>query len=192
MTDLAGQRVALGEELRFLARRHPREGWARHANLGEVARFWLQRHELFRRLDETIRSGTEAGLDQPVAAAEVRPWLDRHLRWFLWQLEEHHQVEDLHYVPVFRRAEPRLAAGFQLLEGDHEALHLAIRVVVDRAHLVLADRHADGAAFCADLARFRDAQVDLGRQLVRHLDDEEELVIPLLLERGEDVLLGRV
>ena len=44
--------------------------------------------------------------------------------------------------------------------------------------------------FRAELARFRDAEVDLGRALLRHLDDEEDLVVPLLLERGEAVLTG--
>ena len=46
------------------------------------------------------------------------------------------------------------------------------------------------AAFRSDLARFRDAQIDLGRGLIRHLHDEEDLVIPLLLERGEQFVIG--
>ena len=60
----------------------------------------------------------------------------------LWQLEEHHQVEDQHYFPVFRRIEPRLAAGFELLEGDHEALHEALGLIVLRANAVLAPGNA--------------------------------------------------
>ena len=37
---------------------------------------------------------------------------------------------------------------------------------------------------------FRDAHVALGRDLLRHLDDEEDLVIPLLLERGAHAFTG--
>lgn len=190
VSEAAEARPALGEELRFLARRHLRETWVGHANLGQLARFWLERHEAFRRLDEMIRSGTEAASGQPVEAADLQRWLSSHLRWFLWQLEEHHQVEDLHYFPVFRRVEPRLAAGFDLLERDHEALHVAIGGIVERANAVLANEGSDRAGFRSDLARFRDAQVALGGQLVRHLDDEEDLVIPLILERGEQALAG--
>lgn len=190
VSEAAEARPALGEELRFLARRYPRETWVGHANLGQLARFWLERHEAFRRLDEMIRSGTEAASGQPVEAADLQRWLSSHLRWFLWQLEEHHQVEDLHYFPVFRRVEPRLAAGFDLLERDHEALHVAIGGIVERANAVLANEGSDRAGFRSDLARFRDAQVALGGQLVRHLDDEEDLVIPLILERGEQALAG--
>jgi hypothetical protein len=44
--------------------------------------------------------------------------------------------------------------------------------------------------FRSDLARFHDAHLDLGRELVRHLDDEEDLVILLLLEHGEHAFTG--
>ena len=142
--DAGGEpRSALGEELRFLARRHRRASWAAHPNLGEIARFWLHRHQMFRRLDEVLRTGSEAALSQPVEPAEIKPWLARHLQTFLWQLEEHHQVEDLHYFPVFRRVEPRLAAGFELLEGDHRALHTALGGIVEVGNRVLAHEDAE-------------------------------------------------
>ena len=182
-------RSALGPELRFLARRHPRASWAAHPNLGELARFWLQRHQMFRRLDENLRTGTEAALAGPVEPAAFKSWLARHLQIFLWQLEEHHQVEDIHYFPVFRRLEPRLTAGFELLEGDHRGLHAALGGIVEVANRALAHEDADLTRFRAGLARFRDAEVSLGRTLLRHLDDEEDLVVPLLLER-EAALLG--
>jgi hypothetical protein len=190
LDESAGQCTALSDDLRILARRHPRETWPGNANLGELARFWLHRHETFRRLDEIIHTGTEAALEQRMDAAAFNPWLSGQLRWLLWQLEEHHQVEDHHYFPLFRRAEPRLVAGFELLERDHVALHQAIGGIIERANAVLAHDTAAPDTFHSDLARFRDGQVDLGRALIRHLDDEEDLVIPLLLERGEKSLIG--
>ena len=83
--------------------------------------------------------------------------------------------------------EPRLAPGFELLESDHGALHTAIGGVIERA--TAAARARLPAPALSDLARFRDAQVDLGRALIRHLD-EEDLVIPLLLERGEQFVIS--
>jgi iron-sulfur cluster repair protein YtfE (RIC family) len=112
----------------------------------------------------------------------VRSWLGRHLQLLLWQLEEHHQVEDRHYFPVFRRLEPELAPGFAMLERDHEALHEALTVIVLRASAVLTPGDGDDAAFRGDLERYLDAHRELGRGLLRHLDDEEDLVIPLLFE----------
>ena len=43
------------------------------------------------------------------------------LQTLLGNLHGHHQIEDHHYFPVFRQAEPRLAAGFGLLANDHVA-----------------------------------------------------------------------
>ena len=108
----------------------------------------------------------------------------------LWQLDEHHQVEDQHYFPLFRRLEPRLAPGFEVLERDHAALHAALAVIVERANAVLAPGAGDAGALRSALERFLEAQRELGQGLLRHLDDEEDLVIPLLLERGEGSLLG--
>jgi inorganic triphosphatase YgiF len=185
-----GGRVAWREELEALVRRHPRETWPSHANLGELARFWLQRHEMFRHLDALIRSGVESALEQVIEAAAFKPWLSRHLGWSLWQLEQHHQVEDHHYFPLFRRVEPRLARGFELLESEHATLHIAIGGVIERATTVLASAASGPESFRSDLARFHDAQINLGRTLIRHLHDEEDLVIPLLLERGEQALIS--
>jgi len=189
MSEAAPARPALCEELRFLARRHPRATWTGRADLGALARFWLQRHEAFRELDTIIVSGSQAALDQRHDPARLRSWLGRHAQLLLWQLEEHHKVEDRHYFPLFRRIEPRLAAGFEVLERDHEALHAALAVIVQRANAVLTHGDDDRAGFRSALERFLDAQRELGQGLLRHLDDEEDLVIPLLLERGEGSLL---
>jgi hypothetical protein len=189
---MAGGRTVWRDELEALARRHPRETWSSHANLGELARFWLQRHELFRQLDQVIRSGVENALEQRVEVATFRPWLSRHLGWSLWQLEQHHQVEDRHYFPLFRRAAPRLAPGFELLGADHDTLHTAIGGLIERAKAVLASESSSPGGFRSGLTRFHDAQIALGRALIRHLHDEEDLVIPLLLERGERSVISGI
>jgi iron-sulfur cluster repair protein YtfE (RIC family) len=174
----------LGDELRFLARLHPRETWATRPDLDELARFWLERHALFRKLDELIRSGTEKALDARTEPAELRPWLASHLRAFILQLDEHHQVEDLHYFPLFKEAEPRLLAGFDLLERDHETMHTGIEGIIERANALLGADSPDPGRFRSDLGRFLDAHTSLGRDLILHLDDEEDLVIPLIIEKG--------
>jgi hypothetical protein len=80
--------------------------------------------------------------------------------------------------------------GFELLEGDHDSLHTAIGGLVERATAVLGSEAPSPEAFRSDLARFHDAQIALGRALIRHLHDEEDLVIPLLLERREQSLIS--
>ncbi len=52
------RRTGWPEDLQVFLERYPREVWPSHANLGYAARFWLQRHEMFRHLGEALRSGT--------------------------------------------------------------------------------------------------------------------------------------
>src|SRR5262245_55412259 len=56
------------DDLRVLLARYPREQWDSHANLGDMARFWLSRHALFRELSGGIGLITPHG-----RAGHVRP-----------------------------------------------------------------------------------------------------------------------
>jgi iron-sulfur cluster repair protein YtfE (RIC family) len=179
----------LDDSLLFLARKHPREGWDASPKLGDLGRFWLQRHEAFRKLDALIREATDAAASRAVDENDYRRWLARHVNMMLGQLEEHHHVEDHHYFPVFRRAEPLLGKGFDLLDNDHGQLHEAIEGIADLTNVFLRAKPDDVTAHDA-LQRFRDGHRKLGAHLVAHLDDEEDLIIPLLIERGEDGVLG--
>jgi hypothetical protein len=176
------------EELRFLLARYPREAWARHANLGAMARFWLERHAMFRELGGQLTDATtkfRAGTTPP---AEFRQWFAPRLQFFLQQLHAHHHVEDMHYFPIFRAAEARLLPGFEVLEHDHEILHAGIVRSVETANeflqaLASAD---DKQRFAAD--SYAEVNERLLKQMLRHLDDEEDLVIPLILDRSEEKL----
>lgn len=190
MSEIARLPSALSEELRFLVRQHPRESWPGHARLGALASFWLQRHQAFRELDEILRVGSQDALDQQHEPQQLRCWLRQHLHILLWQLQEHHQVEDQHYFPIFRRIEPRLAAGFELLERDHDTLDLELVGLVHAGNRVLERADGHPGIFRGRLERYIDSQRVLGSSLLRHLDDEEDLVIPLLLERGEGAFVG--
>ena len=72
-----------------------------------------------------------------------------------------------------------------MLESDHGRIHETIGNIVATANTLLRASPAD-----LDLMRrSADAYADNGdalfRQLDRHLGDEEDLIIPLILDRGE-------
>jgi len=181
-------RTGWPEELRVLIARYPREQWETHVNLGDMARFWLSRHVMFRELSaaiEGITSNFRAGLLSPLQfAREFTP----RLQFMLDQLNVHHQIEDLHYFPIFREAESRLARGFDVLEADHHHIHSDMARTATTANAFLQALQADGdtLARCGDA--YADASGALLKALVRHLDDEEDLIVPLILERGEQAL----
>ena len=182
--DLAS-RAGWPADLRILIDRYPREIWTGHQNLGETARFWLERHEFFRKLGGSLADATTEFREGSVPAAKFRALFAPRLQMFLSHLEGHHQIEDLHYFPVFRAAEERLARGFDVLEGDHEAIHRQIVEVVDSANGLLRamDDRPDAQRAATDL--YANAGEALLKSLLRHLDDEEDLIVPVILEQGE-------
>ena len=175
------------DELLFLLERHPRADWpsARSA----TAAFWLDVHERLRRdaagLDaagDDYRRGRSSPVELAVIAAP-------RLRGLVAAMHGHHQIEDFEYFPEFRREEPRLARGFDRLEREHTSLNRNVEAALAAlAELrAAAERSAEPAAAAAlKLAaqRYVDAAAALTVDLLRHLHDEENLVVPLLIERG--------
>jgi hemerythrin-like domain-containing protein len=176
------------EELRFLLERYPREGWMEHANLGGMCRFWLQRHAMFRELGGSLRDATQQFRAGAVPPKEFQAWFGPRLQFFLSQLHAHHQVEDFHYFPIFRSAEERLKQGFETLERDHEAIHASILKSVEAANEFLKSFNGDADKTRHSADRYADVNAALLKQLLRHLDDEEDLIVPLILDRGEQKL----
>ena len=176
------------EDLRVLIARFPREQWQCHANLGEMARFWLSRHDMFRELATMIQAIEAQFRDGALSPAEFPRQFVPRLQFLLSQLGVHHQIEDLHYFPIFRAADKRLARGFDVLEGDHHAIHEDMAATADTANALLRALagEADALRRCGD--DYAAASGALIKGLIRHLDDEEDLIVPLILERGEAAL----
>ncbi|HXZ22923.1 MAG TPA: hemerythrin domain-containing protein [Pseudolabrys sp.] len=182
------RRTGWPEDLRVLLMRYPREQWGFHVNLGEMARFWLSRHAMFRELSagiEDIAGQFRVGrLPSAEFARQFRP----RLQFMLDQLNVHHQIEDLHYFPIFRQADSRLARGFDVLESDHHHIHGDMARTVETANALLRAMRAGGDTLreCGD--EYACASGALLKGLIRHLDDEEDLIVPLILDRGEEAL----
>jgi hypothetical protein len=106
------------------------------------------------------------------------------LQFMLDQLNVHHQIEDLHYFPIFRDADARLTRGFEVLEGDHHHIHSDMARTAETANALLQALHGDPDSLrrCGD--DYADASGLLLIGLMRHLDDEEDLIVPLILDRG--------
>ncbi len=176
------------ESLRVLLIRFPREQWQAHANLGEMARFWLSRHAMFRALASMISAIETRFHEGALSPAEFPRQLVPRLQFLLSQLNVHHQIEDLHYFPIFRAADPRLVRGFDALEGDHHAIHADMDKTAETANALLQvlAGQPDTLARCGEA--YAQASGALLKGLIRHLDDEEDLIVPLILDRGEDAL----
>jgi hemerythrin-like domain-containing protein len=172
-------------DLRVLLDQHPRETWPGHPNLGSLCRFWLERHAMFRELAGALAQGAEALREGKVDAAAFQPWFAPRMRFFLQQLHHHHLIEDHNYFPVFMAAEKRLVRGFEVLEADHGTIAAAIRELGTASDQLLVALRQPSADLRRATTALGELLPDFLGKLDRHLDDEEDLIIPLILERSE-------
>jgi hemerythrin-like domain-containing protein len=181
MTDLTlADRLGLPTEFQIILAEHPRAGWPGHRDFNGLAAFWLERHLAFRRMLAVLTAEAQGRLDGQIAPKEHGQWLSRMGSRFLGDLIGHHQIEDDAYFPELARLEPRIARGFDMLDADHHALHDLIDGFAKGANAVLAE--AGDARQREKVARFLGDLGNFDRLLARHLTDEEDLVLPVVLK----------
>lgn len=178
-------RTGWPKSLRVLLDQYPREIWQGHANLGDMAQFWLERHDMFRELGRSLTAATGEFREGLIAPAQFQPWFAPRLQFFLQQLNTHHHIEDHHYFPILRAADARLAQGFDVLDRDHHVIHDEILRAADAANAMLRAMSGDADAVRRAGDDYAGINAKLVAGLVRHLSDEEDLIIPLILDRGE-------
>ncbi len=180
-------RQGLPDALRILVNDYPRDLWQSHRNFDALTRFWLDRHLGFRAMLADIRQSTEAFLDGSVDHRRFAGQSSRAVGGLLGDLQGHHQIEDQHYFPLLAAAEPRLARGFDLLDADHQALDLHIHRMADATNAMLrhlAAASPDGRTAAGALLTLT---AGFDRFINRHLLDEEDLVVPVILHRAPDL-----
>lgn len=178
--DLA-TRQALPDALRVLVEEFPRDAWQQHPNFSGLIDFWLQKHLSFRGLMERMNADAELALDRNTDPMRYKQALSRFGGMLINELHGHHQIEDAHYFPVMAGLDQKVSAGFDLLDKDHHALDGILAGLTHGANAVLQDREGKNA-FRDKVAAFRGQLRDFDPMLNRHLIDEEELVVPVLLK----------
>lgn len=182
--DLAlATRDGLPDALRVLLAEYPRAGWENDPGFDGLIRFWLDRHLMFRRLIDEMRNGTEKLIDHAADPDRYLVMVSRYGGMFVNGLHEHHTIEDTYYFPKLADRDVRITRGFDVLDSDHHAIDGYLNSFVDHANAVIAqpddrDRLQNAAgAFQAQLTRVEQV-------LNRHLIDEEELIVPVILKYG--------
>lgn len=182
-TDLS-TRQGLPEACLYLIETFPRLRW-HEPQVGAVARFWLQMHDGFRRETAQMQALTGAWRAGELALPDLHQRLIPTLQQFLGHLDGHHNVESHHYFPVMRQVEPRIGEGVDLLDRDHDAIHAQLETLFQQglAFHQAAAGNTPGARDAA--ARLGDGLDRATPLLSRHLEDEEDIVIPLIVRHAE-------
>jgi hemerythrin-like domain-containing protein len=181
------QRTGWSDELCVVLKDFPRDTWPKTRST--MARFWIDKHNYLRRESEALQSANQDFRAERTAPTQFAGWVAPRLQGFLAGLHGHHQIEDFHYFPAFRSAEPRLKTGFDVLANDHELIHQGIAAIVESINAFLTtvqsdtSESSDTRRHAAD--RYIAASETLHRRLQRHLADEEDLIIPLMIRQDE-------
>jgi hemerythrin-like domain-containing protein len=180
------QRSGLPDALHVLLSVHPRESWKAHPDFHGLVSFWLERHMMFRQLMQHMTRETEALLDGDRDAHGFAQGIARYGGLFVDQLHGHHHIEDHHYFPLLRQKDERIERGFDLLDADHHALDGILNRFVEQANGAIRGAGGPDPRTAAGplLTELRDLQ----RLIDRHLEDEEDLVVPVILLHGADGL----
>jgi hemerythrin-like domain-containing protein len=176
-------RPGLPEALRVLLRDYPREGWEADPNFDGLVSFWLGMHLHFRDALQGMTTDAEALLDGRLDRQAFAPRLARTGGAFVQHLHGHHGIEDDHYFPLLAARDVRLLRGFEILDRDHQALDLHIDAFVQDANAAI--RGAREPEWRTPAGRLHENLLRFSRFLDRHLVDEEELIVPVILRDGE-------
>lgn len=177
------RRKKLPDALRVLLEEYPRDGWKNDPGFDGLVRFWLDRHLMFRRLMGEMGSATEALLDKKIAPERYAGVLAKYGGMFVNGLHEHHTIEDTYYFPKLATKDGRIKRGFDILDKDHHDLDGLLSDFVGGANNVIHSR--DNAAKLHEASgKFQKELRKLERLIDRHLVDEEELVVPVILRFG--------
>lgn len=173
-------REGLPDALRVLLEAFPRDTW-NAGTLDDLTKFWLSRHMMFRRLlghiSDDAKRLSEGAMDPEVYARHLAQ-LGSH---FVRDLHAHHHIEDEAYFPKLIQSDNRLIRGFDMLETDHQSIDRYLNAFVDAANDLI--RTSPDARTSLG-APFHDRVRGLQRLLNRHLADEEDLVVPVILKYG--------
>ena len=175
----------LPEHLRVLAENYPATSWETHPNFSDLASFWLERHSMFCEVIKHIKNLSLSKIDDR-ETERFQAELSRYSGLFLEQLHGHHTIENQHFCPQLSKLDPRLDRAFEILESDHEELYFCINEFGDKTNLVLMNGQ-DKDQDSDNINHLFETHVNFEKFLHRHLTDEEEIIVPLILEYDPDL-----
>ena len=181
MNEINLRQGPLSSEMRTLLDTYPREAWEAHPNFRQATRDWLGAHQMFRRLSKAVRKDVERYLDRSQDPQEYGARLSHRGNALVGNLHGHHGWEDHSYFPELSAADPRFDRGLEILENDHQVLDEVLHDFTDSANRTLKLIRLDENAVFDEAGKVHKAAQMIEKLLARHLVDEEELAVPIII-----------
>lgn len=177
-------RAGLPTDMQTLLRDLPRDGWQEHPAFARSIQNWMGAHHMFRQLSEILRLETESYLD---TGSDPETYVGRLAHFgnlLVRNLHGHHTWEDHHFFPELDAADPRFSAGLEMLEKDHVALDNLLDRFTRQANRVVQLAQLEPAQLRDEVGPVHGHASEIEGFLDRHLTDEEDLAVPILLHHN--------
>jgi len=168
-------------EMRVLLAQYPRDSWRNHPGFKDKTVQWLGAHRWFRRISAALRNATEHYLDGSVDEQDYMTSLSYQGGQLVNNLHGHHGWEDHSYFPELSAADARFDAGLAILEKDHLVLNQVLHEFTLAANRVIQLTRLDATKAPTAADKVHSATIAIEQLLQRHLSDEEELAVPIIL-----------
>lgn len=168
-------------EMQVLLHAYPRDRWEAHPGFREKTQSWLRAHSMFRNLSESVRKATENYLNGDLSAADYAGRLSTRGGALVGNLRGHHGWEDHSYFPELSEADSRFDAGLAVLEKDHADLDVVLDRFSHTANRTIKLTQLDEKAARSAAGQLHGIAQTIEAFLKRHLTDEEELAVPIIL-----------
>ncbi|MDU8943856.1 hemerythrin domain-containing protein [Ovoidimarina sediminis] len=169
------------EEAATLLADYPRDLWPGHPHFARSIQNWMGAHRGFRQLSGLLRDTAEGYLDRDIAPEAAAGRLGYYGDILVRNLHGHHTWEDRSFFPEIRAADQRFDRGLETLESDHDVLDETLEVLTGRANRVIKLIQLDEPQARGEAGALHESASRIERFLDRHLTDEEDLVVPILL-----------
>lgn len=174
-------RQGLPKEMQILLRDYPREAWPDHPDFAESIQHWMGAHQMFRRLSDLVHQSTQRVVEQDMDLETFAARLGQYGNMLVQNLHGHHGWEDHAFFPELEIADTRFSRGLEMLETDHVELDALLDRLTGAANRYLKLSHLSPRDASDELPAILTETSALGGFLERHLTDEEDLVVPILL-----------
>lgn len=182
MTNLhIEQRGGLPAGMQTLLRDYPRDTWPGHPNFAASIAKWMGAHQMFRDLARVTREDVESYLEGDMSDDRLMTSLGRYGDRLVRNLHGHHAWEDHRFFPELSRADARFDRGLEMLEADHVEMDEILARFTRSANRAIQLSQLEPARMGEEVRAFHGEALKIGAFLDRHLTDEEDLVVPILL-----------
>ena len=163
---------------------HPRADWEDNPEVPVFILQWLENHALYRRLSKTLVKETQRFLDKEHNAQEYAQRLGFFGAQLVENLTRHHNFENTQFFPTISAAEPSVEKAVELLIQDHATLTTALETFVIAGNEIIDLALQDDNQLPLKAATILAQATALQAFLTSQLNDEENLIIPILLHNN--------